>query len=75
MQHDFARQILARLLEVERKKLDTIPVSQRAVDDRPHLTIKSELSLSALIPAALVERSPAMEYLDIVLASLEEQTE
>ena len=62
-------------MEVEGKRLQKIPVSKKAVADRPHLIIKPGLNLSTFIPATLADRAPAMEYLDIALASLEEQSE
>jgi small subunit ribosomal protein S29 len=73
LQHDFARQVLARLLAVEGKKLEKIPVSERAVSGHPSVSVRSGDTLVSFISNGLGERSPAMEYLEIVLASLSEQ--
>lgn len=74
VQHDFARELLTRLLEVERKKLQQIPISSRASEMHAWLTIKQDHTVASLIESALADRSLAMDYLSLAITAISEQT-
>jgi len=63
------------LQATEGSRLEQIPVPESVLAEHPSVTVapSTELNVATLIPNALTERAPAMDYLEIVFSSLSQQ--